>query len=336
MKYARIVYNDLNKKNTEYTNVGDWIQTFAVDELYKAIGIKSEDIIEINRSELAEYSGEKCIVIMQGWFNQLDKKDFFPLSKNLLPVYIGFHRLNVSNFNESKETLIGCRDESTYEILKKNGNNVYLSGCLTLTLPKRKKMSCQKETFFVDVPEKLFEYVPKEIMKNSHKITHEILNRRNPEKDSKDLLKMYYERAALVVTSRLHCASPCIAMGIPVILVRNYFDDRYGWIDKYVKLYTPDLFNQIDWEPKVIELEEKKAMLKEIFAGQVFGQNIEEKCKELTQFYLVREKTKLRVPLLTKAYWSLQKINPKLAQYLRINILGKFTVIGANAENEEI
>jgi hypothetical protein len=40
---------------------------------------------------------------------------------------------------------------------------------------------------------------------------------------AEDLLK-YYQKAKLVVTSRIYCALPCLAMGTPVIFVHGNFD----------------------------------------------------------------------------------------------------------------
>src|SRR5690606_24210023 len=34
---------------------------------------------------------------------------------------------------------------------------------------------------------------------------------------AKELLKYYRDEAGLVITSRIHCAMPCAAMGIPVV-----------------------------------------------------------------------------------------------------------------------
>lgn len=334
MKYARIVYTDLNRSSTEYTNVGDWIQTFAVDELYKQMGIKKQDIIEINRDELALYKGEKCIVIMQGWFNQLNRKDFFPLSDYLIPVYIGFHRLEKKHLEQLKGKAIGCRDEATYRLFVNGNWNAYLSGCLTITFPRRLKTQHQTEIFFVDVPESLYEFVPSEIMKKSHKLTHELFDRENPEKDAKSILELYRDRAALVVTSRLHCAAPCMAMGIPVILTRNYFDDRYGWIDKYLKLYTPDKFKDIDWEVKDIDLETQKQLLCDIFRGQLFGEDVREKCLQITHFYINRDKCQLKASLLAKIYWKVCHYSPRLANFLRMRVLKRYTVIGKEIENQ--
>jgi len=55
-----------------------------------------------------------------------------------------------------------------------------------------------------------------------------------------------YADARLVITSRIHCALPCLAMGVPVIFI-NAFDDpvdscRFGGI--------LDLFNRVDIGPE--------------------------------------------------------------------------------------
>ena len=92
MKFARLVYNDKMNAITKYSNVGDWFQTFAVDCFYKSMEIEETNIIEINREDLTTYHGEKLIVIMQGWFNQLNKKDVFPISQDIIPIYFGLHR----------------------------------------------------------------------------------------------------------------------------------------------------------------------------------------------------------------------------------------------------
>lgn len=54
MKYARLVYGKNNKQMSvvQYANLGDYFQTFAIDNIYKELQIKEEDIVTINRSEL--------------------------------------------------------------------------------------------------------------------------------------------------------------------------------------------------------------------------------------------------------------------------------------------
>ncbi|WP_073095483.1 polysaccharide pyruvyl transferase family protein [Cyclobacterium lianum] len=49
---------------------------------------------------------------------------------------------------------------------------------------------------------------------------------------------LYKRYATLVVTSRLHCALPCIAMGIPVIFFGNPLDYRVSIIGELgLKIY---------------------------------------------------------------------------------------------------
>ncbi|WP_141082403.1 polysaccharide pyruvyl transferase family protein [Campylobacter devanensis] len=42
---------------------------------------------------------------------------------------------------------------------------------------------------------------------------------KNLYRKTEDLLQTYKNKAKLIATSALHCAAPCTAMGIPVILI---------------------------------------------------------------------------------------------------------------------
>ena len=58
-----------------------------------------------------------------------------------------------------------------------------------------------------------------------------------------------YARAKLVITSRIHCALPCLAMGTPVIFI-NGFD---SFVDSCRFDGIIELFNRIDVNPKTGE-----------------------------------------------------------------------------------
>ncbi|RYF99012.1 MAG: hypothetical protein EOO02_17785 [Chitinophagaceae bacterium] len=62
---------------------------------------------------------------------------------------------------------------------------------------------------------------------------------------AEELLKKY-ARAKLVITSRIHCALPCLAMGTPVIFV-NGFD---SFVDSCRFDGILELFNRIDFDTK--------------------------------------------------------------------------------------
>lgn len=60
MKYARLVYGKNNKQMSvvQYANLGDYFQTFAIDNIYKELQIKEEDIVTINRSDCINMKGK--------------------------------------------------------------------------------------------------------------------------------------------------------------------------------------------------------------------------------------------------------------------------------------
>lgn len=76
-----------------------------------------------------------------------------------------------------------------------------------------------------------------------------------------------YEKAKLVITSRLHCALPCIAMGTPVIFLhKDPQDPRLGAINGYLKVYSQNNIHQVDWTPGAVQndqLKQHKAFLRE-------------------------------------------------------------------------
>ena len=76
-----------------------------------------------------------------------------------------------------------------------------------------------------------------------------------------------YEMAKLVITSRLHCALPCVAMGTPVVFLHNNPQDpRMGAVDRYLKVYSGCGSHEIDWAPEAIQgkqLNLHKAFLRE-------------------------------------------------------------------------
>lgn len=157
----------------------------------------------------------------------------------------------------------------------------------------------------MDSPKGIDKYLPDEYKDRVVYVSHETDSGEKLEERAKKLLERYGREAALVVTSRLHCASPCMAMGIPVILARKYFDPRYEWIGKYLTLYTPDLFPEIDRNPQPVELE--------------------------------KEKEKTKTPIKMWCYMKVIGMNPKLAYFIRKNILRKFTVIsGGQKEKKDI
>lgn len=90
--------------------------------------------------------------------------------------------------------------------------------------------------YLVDVDNEWMPLIPQEIRKVAVRKTHRCWLKAYPprreecllqEDETRELLRTYRETAKLIITPRIHCAMPCLAMGIPVVfLCRNADDER--------------------------------------------------------------------------------------------------------------
>lgn len=305
----------LNLDGNDFQNLGDWIQTIAVEELYKEWGIK--DYIHVNKDHVAEYDGDYVLLPYNG-FNTCNPMRFlrinaFPLSDRVIPVFFSMHfhddffsekfRLQLIQYGP-----VGCRDEETMINMRRHGIQAYLSGCVTALFSRRvldeKK---QNKVLLVEAPNGIEEYMPSDLRNKIEYLTHiypisrtegaPIMNEEEKEKayqEARRLLNYYKENAALVITHRLHVAAPCVAMGIPVILARSdEFDGRYAWIDKFLPMYPKGTWNTINWYPDVVDYEEEKKVIKNVLKNQLM--QAYDKYKDivsLSEFYENRKRHK--------------------------------------------
>lgn len=268
MKYGVVEdlfpYTDCRKT----INIGDFFQLLILSKLtQKTVG---KEVVKLRLCDLKSYSGEDIVVPIQ-WalhpaFMQGNK---IAISSHIRPVFVSMHLsaehqedyFNSYNVDYLKRHApIGCRDEVTRDVYKSYGIESYLVGCVTHLLPQRGVHG--KKTFLIDTPLELEKLIPNDLMNDvavysqQREISYE--NRKSVENS----IIRYYEEikknAAIVVTSRLHVASPCIAWGIPVILAKNVIDERFSWIDKYIPLYSAKDYSLINWQPKQIAYEEEK------------------------------------------------------------------------------
>ncbi|NVN94418.1 MAG: polysaccharide pyruvyl transferase family protein [Bacteroidetes bacterium] len=236
MKYASLIY-------TTSSNLGDQIQSIAIEQFLPSIDAK------FDRDYLSEVSNkEKHLLIMQGWFSHLPEK-CFPPSDSIIPVFFGFH---ITDWNESIEYFlkplsvdylkhhepIGCRDKKTMEMLIEKGVDAFYSKCLTLTFPKREIEPENGKVFLVNVDGI---DIPESIRKDSISLSHYVYSFWDEEVKylmAKKIIELYRDEAKLIVTTKLHCALPCIAMGIPVVFFGNPDDYRTSIIkDLNIPIY---------------------------------------------------------------------------------------------------
>lgn len=165
--------------------------------------------------------------VMNGWF--LHQTTNWPPSPMINPVFVSFH---LTDWNDTTRRVlnpkgvgylknyepIGCRDQHTADLLKSHGIEAYNSKCLTLTFERRHSAPKLGVTALVDVESDM--PIPGSILKNSIRMTHKIekvYSETTKMQLARELLEFYRTKVSRVITTRLHCALPCVAMGIPVV-----------------------------------------------------------------------------------------------------------------------
>ena len=113
------------------------------------------------------------------------------------------------------------------------GIESYFSGCITMTIPKMPETP-EKVSYIslVDLEEKVANKMKKLLAEKNmdvRVITHNRernseMSWEDREKQVTDLLTLY-QNARCVVTKRLHCALPCLALETPVFMIKEMEDD---------------------------------------------------------------------------------------------------------------
>lgn len=296
-------------------NLGDDIQSIATMDILDEMQIKYQEIYRdlINGCFFNPF--DENYIILNGWFTNGYGVDQYysvieenrkyinvtwPPQGNFKPILYSFHISEwgpVSNrevhpnfLDRSAEFYklngtVGCRDEHTFNIMKKLNVDAYFSGCITLTLNKDKYIknnSIKNEVLFVDIPNL---YKEKLILKaneyycggvNFKSLTHSISIYSKDIIDRFTLARRHLEafcNAKLVFTSRLHVALPCLALGTPVIFVSNKEDLVNSRIVDYTKYLNIITHDQID-NTNLCDLMHSKY-------DKVISDNIKSKFKEI-------------------------------------------------------
>lgn len=253
MKYGLITF-----KETE--NIGDDIQS------YSAIRFLPQIDYYIEREKMDLFipkTKEQVVTLMNGWF--LHSKINFPLSPYIYPVFISTHisgyesggikleYLNDYSIEQLKKyEPIGCRDTGTEKILIDRDVKAYVSGCMTLSIQADKRVKKEDKICIVDIDKEAEEYIKSNLsnerfVKHTHKLNKNKVSELSWEERFDNVKKLLdeYQSSKLVITSRLHCALPCLALGTPVVLL---YDEK--------KAYTKDRL--IDYSKIVTSMSTKE------------------------------------------------------------------------------
>lgn len=281
MKYGVVVY-----KNTD--NIGDDIQSYAAKCF-----LPSVDYV-IDREGLDTFQSEQSETvkaIMNGWY--MYSKFNWPPVSCIDPLWVAMHISKNDYFGIGDRFLdeiggaylrhygpIGARDETTMQMLESKNIPCYQSGCLTLTLPQIGEIKKTEEVLLVDVDpqnEKIIKtQYPNEIFVSiTHDVDMESYHSLSIDQrfSRVEMLLQRYQNAKCVITSRLHCALPCLALKTPVFLIyKQEYASRiqsflpllhycnFENVNKYIQSDF-DLCNPPDNNNKYLEIRKKLSSL---------------------------------------------------------------------------
>ncbi len=283
MKYGLLTYDE----NRRFFNVGDNIQSLAAKQFLPQVDtfLNRERLGEYQGEQIQLIMNGWFTHNIHNWVPSENIDPIF-VSFHMNNTAAPFMLSEKGIAYLKKHEPIGCRDQFTADTLKSKGIDAHFTGCLTLTLDSYKVDDSQRgdDIYIVDPlysyprPEKIF-YNTKLTIKNilngsafqlGKKNKHlnnfiskdvldvaEFINQEPPSNQFSDEQKFEmaeallnkYARAKLVITSRIHCALPCLALGTPVIFV-NGFD---SFVDSCRFDGILELFNRIDVNSKTGE-----------------------------------------------------------------------------------
>lgn len=289
-------------------NIGESIQSVMMGQIYEKCGVWEKDIVKINQCDVKNYRGEEIILPLRLPLSKENVDDYLPLDPSVHPYFISLH-LHEDIFENRPDLVeyflkyqpIGCRDEVSCEYFRSHGIESYIMGCYTMMFPKRENKDSQNRVICVDISKALEKALPDDIKESAVRKTHAVPYLEYPvsakeddrlEKMAGEYIDFYRDQAKLVITSRLHAAAPCVAMGIPVVLASDNVDFRYAWIDRFLPIYQASDYHRIHWDPEPVDVSSVQRALTEILNGIINRGNMPvEPLRKLDAYYRSRSKT---------------------------------------------
>lgn len=234
MKFASVQYS----KN----NIGDVIQIIAASRFLPGIDAWC------NRENLDGYRFvEPHKIILNGWYQH--RTGHFHNDGNLIPLIVSMHIApsKARNFFTpevvtflKRNAPTGCRDTYTLNLMKSRGIDAYFSGCLTLTLEPNPSIPRRDYVLCVDVPDAVNAKIRRTFLRPVYELDP-MWHAYNTFSQRVDHAKIYLKKiqqAHCVVTRRLHCALPAVALGTPVVFIA---DLSYNTVKERCADYLPFL-----------------------------------------------------------------------------------------------
>jgi hypothetical protein len=265
------------KASTE--NLGDYIQILAclrqLEKLDLRPSIYLDRDTELASAPALESCSGRVLLPLNGWFKRtVGAYPQWPPHERIIPIFIGFHvrphqcpaLLEPRSIDYMKaHGPVGCRDLFTVRLLADKGVSGYLSHCLSLTFPRRRPEQVGDTVVVASRDRDIIDVLPPEYRNDHVYVNHYTVRDRFSDylTEAKGVLEFYRTRARLVITTFLHCALPCIAMGIPVIafLPRPQYDfqkssdeERFSGLTQIAPVHRFGEMSDVDWSPRPIDV----------------------------------------------------------------------------------
>jgi hypothetical protein len=228
-----VLYGLLSHEGTN--NLGDEIQSLAAAQFLPRIDqlVRREDLS-------GDPGGDgPTKLLLNGWFMHRSRR--WPPNKKILPLITSFH---VSQHRSQRWQMwspaqvllapwnigylrnhgpIGARDRATLALLRRHEVESYYSGCLTLTFLARDEAEVGERIVACDLDGELLGTVAKKIRKPPIVTTHADTTTIHEIDRFRKAIRLLrtYATAKSVITTRLHCALPCLAIGTPVLFIAS-------------------------------------------------------------------------------------------------------------------
>lgn len=267
MKYGLLYYKDTD-------NIGDDIQTYAASRFLPKI-----DYL-VDRENLEKFIPKKrehVKVIMNAWY--IHDKFNFDISPYIIPLHvsmffkkfpyeagitIGSDYINDNIIeNLRKYSPVGTRDIHTKKIMDKLKIDNYFSGCMTLTINKFDDVKKGDYIVAVGLKSDEIEHIKKctkrEVIEFKQDVKRGSFSNESwdERKERVEQTLRLYQGAHMVVTTKLHCSLPCLALETPILLL---YDDSFKENEDRIGTYLPYLnnINRKDFFESEINFEKPK------------------------------------------------------------------------------
>lgn len=290
-------------------NIGDEIQVIAARRFLPRVDLVLDR--DLPADTIAE-SKTPVVVIANGWFSH--RPEGWPPPSSVIPLLISMHLsleiwegigkldIDVPSAFISQSSVdylkqfgpVGGRDIHTTTLLLSAGIDAYMSGCLTLTLDRDQTVERDEYIVCFDLPNKVIESIHKKTRRPLVLLTHNYYNGNHAERMARaEKLLDLYQRAYCVVTTRLHCALPCLALQTPTLLIDTASDQyRFSGLHELLHHCTPEAFIDsqslfdLDTPPanNLDYLKFRNALIDQVqeFIGCVVGAGFHAKYNEIT------------------------------------------------------